>query len=189
MSTVPHPPQRLSYPSGQTVWERVLTVCGRSRALSLNVSFFHEVEKVRIGTACQNNFALTMVVIQLQHATDPVLFNYQIVSYDSLKARYTGLSWALQTPDAQTVSARGISDDVDLYGLERPEPGQAGRLYTVNILDRLKRILSFGSHRLDRNLMNWKVAGFYSGSFLYGQAEIVSKHGLFSVSDDSVLKQ
>jgi hypothetical protein len=162
-----------NYPQGFATYNATPPL---SSITTLRLRGFQGVLRVRRGNRCGTPFdaAGTILAVVFVNYTSPIPqgFFYQVSTYDSRPDDYAG--WFFAGEDGQGFNIWGYAEYSDHYGYTELVPGKSGNMYDVDIGPRVKDLISSAPGDIDGDLSHWKVKGMYAGSWLNGEAEIVS---------------
>ena len=158
------------YPVGVTLLEQNPTLDISS---SLRFGALQSVESVFQGTRCPEgqNLATMMMALTFRNIINGQTLFYQVVTYDSRGAQFNG-TWFAAGP-----SDFGVSDSIDIFSQSPLKASDGPQFYDLEVLPRVKTLISNGPAGLDTNLSRWKVKDLYLSANVNGEAKIDSKHG------------
>lgn len=140
---------------------------------TLRIDALQKVQSSSRGLRCPagENLGSTMVALIFSSAVTEQIIFYQIVTFDSRGAFFSGF-WFFQGP-----KIFGVNDSVSLLGANALQVGDGGILYQLEVLSRVRSLITHGPVGLDKDLSHWKLRGFYLSSNTNGEATIESVHG------------
>lgn len=149
-----------------------------SAIMTLRLKAFQKVLSAYQGKRCGKPFDLAgtiLAVVFVNYNTSPnppQAFFYQFNTYDSRRENYPG--WFLAGEYGEGFNNWGYDEYYDYYGYKELVPGRSGKTYDINIAPRVRELIASAPGNLDRDLSHWKVKGMYVGSWLNGEAKILS---------------
>jgi hypothetical protein len=140
------------------------------------VYFFQQIEEAFHLPTCPEplGLATTLVGIQLQ-SLHGLVFNYQIITYDSRGVQFDGGFWSYTSAGGSPIY--GVNDT--LWHL--PTRVIDRSIVKVQIGERLRELIAQNPFGLSTDPNQWYLSRLYSGSSTNGNAKIQSLQGQFLV--------
>ena len=160
------------YPSGHVTVSPTLQ---NMNSLGLNISLIIQHMDV-VDNKCQINQNSQMIAIVLQNKVKGQVLFYQIElgGYYNRSGLPKQFWWSTTSPFGYTETA-AIG-----YNTPQAVPG-IKRIFNLNILPNLKRIIASSPASMDKNLNDWIVSSTYHGSAVWGHMSVSANWSNFSL--------